>query len=156
MGQELRVEFTTEPFIIGDLPPHAFAAHQAALEAGLQTVVGPFGTAATGDEETLLNALPELLKAALANGAQRITLQVTTPAVSPRKNTMHGALDRLILEIEVEMGQSVDEMDRLTKQDAVRRLHERGAFELRGSVEDVADHLGVSRFTVYNYLNSSS
>ncbi len=35
-------------------------------------------------------------------------------------------------------------------------LHEdeRGAFAYRRSVEDVADSLGVSRFTVYNYLNA--
>jgi predicted transcriptional regulator YheO len=29
-----------------------------------------------------------------------------------------------------------------------------GAFMLRRSVEDVADALGVSRITVYNYLNA--
>ena len=40
------------------------------------------------------------------------------------------------------------------KQRAVRLLDERGAFTLRKAVEDVADALGVSRFTVYNYLNS--
>ena len=34
-------------------------------------------------------------------------------------------------------------------------LDERGAFTLRKAVEDVADALGVSRFTVYNYLNST-
>ena len=30
---------------------------------------------------------------------------------------------------------------------------ERGAFILRRAVEDVADAMGVSRITVYNYLN---
>jgi predicted transcriptional regulator YheO len=33
-------------------------------------------------------------------------------------------------------------------------LDDRGAFQLRRSVEEVADALGVSRFTVYNYLNA--
>jgi len=32
-------------------------------------------------------------------------------------------------------------------------LNEAGAFQLRKSVEQVAEVLGVSRFTVYNYLN---
>jgi predicted transcriptional regulator YheO len=36
----------------------------------------------------------------------------------------------------------------------VRLLDERGAFQLRKSIEDVADALGVSRITVYNYLNA--
>ena len=39
------------------------------------------------------------------------------------------------------------------KQRAVARLHDLGAFNLRKSVEDVATALGVSRFTVYNYLD---
>ena len=37
---------------------------------------------------------------------------------------------------------------------AVKLLNERGAFNLRRSMEDVADALGVSRITVYNYLNA--
>jgi predicted transcriptional regulator YheO len=33
-------------------------------------------------------------------------------------------------------------------------LDDLGAFTLRKGVEDVADALGVSRFTVYNYLHA--
>ena len=40
------------------------------------------------------------------------------------------------------------------KQRAIRLLDERGAFTLRRAVEDVADAMGVSRITVYNYLNA--
>ena len=40
------------------------------------------------------------------------------------------------------------------KQRAVRLLDERGAFTLRRAVEQVADAMGVSRITVYNYLNA--
>ena len=39
------------------------------------------------------------------------------------------------------------------KQRAVRLLEERGAFSYRKSAEVVAEALGVTRFTVYNYLN---
>ena len=35
------------------------------------------------------------------------------------------------------------------------QLLERGAFELRRSVEAVAEAMGVSRFTIYNYLNAA-
>jgi predicted transcriptional regulator YheO len=53
------------------------------------------------------------------------------------------------------VGQPLAEMSRAGKQQVVRFLDERGAFALRKSVETVADALGVSRFTVYNYLDSS-
>jgi predicted transcriptional regulator YheO len=36
----------------------------------------------------------------------------------------------------------------------VKLLDQRGAFTLRRAVEDVADAMGVSRITVYNYLNA--
>lgn len=45
------------------------------------------------------------------------------------------------------------ELDRVEKQRVVKQLNEAGAFALRKSVEQVAEVLGVSRFTVYNYLN---
>ena len=154
--EQLRVEFTTEPFVIGEVPAHASAAFEAAKDGGVHTEFGPFGTAATGTQEELLALLPKVIEAALAGGAQRITLQLTTPDTKPRTNSIHGALDRMLLEIEVEMGQAIEAMDREAKQKVVQLLQERGAFALRGSVEDVADHLGVSRFTIYNYLNASS
>ena len=53
------------------------------------------------------------------------------------------------------IGRPVGEMNRLDKQRLVKFLDERGAFSLRKSVEAVAAMLGVSRFTVYNYLDAS-
>jgi predicted transcriptional regulator YheO len=46
------------------------------------------------------------------------------------------------------------ELSREKKQAAIRILDERGAFLLRKSIEDVADAMGVSRITIYNYLNA--
>jgi hypothetical protein len=63
-------------------------------------------------------------------------------------------LDRLIEGVERELGAPLGDLSREDKQRAVRRLEDRGAFMLRRSVEDVADALGVSRITVYNYLNA--
>jgi len=67
---------------------------------------------------------------------------------------LQGALSRLIEGVERELGAPLGELSREDKQHAARMLEERGAFVLRRSVEDVADALGVSRITVYNYLNA--
>ena len=71
-----------------------------------------------------------------------------------RMPPLHGALDRLIDAVEVELGGRLPMLSRDDKQRAVRLLDERGAFILRRAVEDVADAMGVSRITVYNYLNA--
>ena len=67
---------------------------------------------------------------------------------------IHGALDRLIDAVETELGGRLPDLTREQKQKAIRLLDERGAFILRRAVEDVADAMGVSRITVYNYLNA--
>ena len=71
-----------------------------------------------------------------------------------RMAPLHGALDRLIEGIEREFGTRLPLLAREEKQRAIRLLDERGAFTLRRAVEDVADAMGVSRITVYNYLNA--
>ena len=63
-----------------------------------------------------------------------------------------GGLDGIIVELERSLG-PLSELPRTGKQQAVRLLEESGAFSYRKSVEVVATALGVSRFTVYNYLN---
>jgi hypothetical protein len=68
---------------------------------------------------------------------------------------VHGTLDRMIAAVEEELGAPVTALSREDKQAAVQMLHERGAFELRRSVESVAEVMGVSRFTIYNYLNAA-
>ncbi len=64
------------------------------------------------------------------------------------------ALGQLIAQGEAYIGQPLKEMSRAEKQRLVRFLDDRGAFALRKAVERVAEMLGVSRFTVYNYLDS--
>ena len=56
--------------------------------------------------------------------------------------------------VEDELGAPLRDLDRVGKQAAVRILDERGAFALRKAIEDVADAMGVSRITIYNYLNA--
>ena len=69
-----------------------------------------------------------------------------------RRPDLHGALARLLASAEQELGVTRDRMTRTQKQQAVALLNEWGAFNLRKSVEDVAEALSVSRFTIYNYL----
>ncbi len=64
------------------------------------------------------------------------------------------SLDILIARIENELGSPLAQLDRVGKQIAIRRLDEQGAFLLRKSIEVVADTMGVSRITIYNYLNA--
>ncbi len=56
--------------------------------------------------------------------------------------------------VEAELGARLFDLSRDQKQVAVRILDERGAFALRKAIEDVADAMGVSRITIYNYLNA--
>ena len=71
-----------------------------------------------------------------------------------RLPALHGAMERLIESVERELGAKLALLSRAEKQRAIRLFDERGAFILRRAVEDVADAMGVSRITVYNYLNS--
>ena len=68
---------------------------------------------------------------------------------------VQGALERMVAAVEAELGDPLKRAVAEDKQRAVRLLDERGAFQLRKAVEDVADAMGVSRFTVYNYLNAA-
>ena len=77
-----------------------------------------------------------------------------TVIAAVRPAPLHGALDRLIEGVERELGSKLPLLSREDKQRAIRLLDERGAFTLRRAVEDVADAMGVSRITVYNYLNA--
>lgn len=68
--------------------------------------------------------------------------------------SLHNVLDRMVGQVEAELGGKLTDLGRVNKQVAVRLLDERGAFRLRKSIEEVADLMGVSRITIYNYLNS--
>ncbi|MBI0295508.1 hypothetical protein JBE04_13810 [Streptomyces sp. PRKS01-29] len=74
----LRVEFTTEPFDLDEVPPHAVAARETVQAAPLDAVdVGPFGNTAEGGAEAVLEAVDRLLRSSLEAGATRISLQVS-------------------------------------------------------------------------------
>jgi uncharacterized protein YqgV (UPF0045/DUF77 family) len=158
---QVRVEFTTEPFHGEDnqLPAHVTAAADVLRYAGLSPDLGPFGTAVEGDAEVVVDAVARALKEALAHGATRVTLTLgdvdaVAGAAAPGSATdFTDGLARLIASVEDELGGALAALPRAEKQHAVRLLEERGAFEMRRSAETVAEALGLTRFTVYNYLN---
>ncbi|MFD4629081.1 helix-turn-helix domain-containing protein [Streptomyces sp. NPDC058284] len=73
--------------------------------------------------------------------------------VAVRLPQLADSLDHILLALERKQGRPLSELDRKSKQEVVRILEARGAFSVRHGVETVAGALGVSRFTVYNYLN---
>ncbi|WP_460933832.1 helix-turn-helix domain-containing protein [Phycicoccus ginsengisoli] len=194
----VRAEFTTEPFRGEDerVPAHVTAAASALTAAGLTPDLGPLGTAVDGEADTVVPAVAQAVRAALAEGATRVTLTVSdlaagldaalpTLAAARRRGAAQEAgaargagasavgaarggdsasgpaattdlsdgLARLIAAVEEELGAPLVDLPRAGKQQAVRLLEERGAFEMRRSAETVAEAMGLTRFTVYNYLN---
>ncbi|MET9498634.1 helix-turn-helix domain-containing protein [Streptomyces sp. NPDC006552] len=73
--------------------------------------------------------------------------------IAVRLPQLADSLDHLLAAMERTAGRPLADLDRKEKQEAVRLLEARGAFSVRHGVETVAGALGVSRFTVYNYLN---
>lgn len=73
--------------------------------------------------------------------------------IAVRLPQLSDSLDHILAALERGHGMPLAELDRKSKQSVVRTLEARGAFSVRHGVETVAGALGVSRFTVYNYLN---
>ncbi|MFG2309898.1 helix-turn-helix domain-containing protein [Streptomyces sp. NPDC048566] len=73
--------------------------------------------------------------------------------VAVRLPQLADSLDHILAALERKQGKPLADLDRRAKQEVVRILEARGAFAVRHGVETVAGALGVSRFTVYNYLN---
>ncbi|MGW3717681.1 helix-turn-helix domain-containing protein [Streptomyces sp. NPDC005133] len=73
--------------------------------------------------------------------------------IAVRLPQLSDSLDHILAAMERQHGMPLADLGRKTKQAVVRTLEARGAFSVRHGVETVAGALGVSRFTVYNYLN---
>lgn len=72
----VRVEFTIEPFEAGVPGPHVVAAVEAARGHGAPVEVGPFATSALIAPSGAPALVQDVLRAALLNGATRVSLQV--------------------------------------------------------------------------------
>ncbi|MER5965029.1 helix-turn-helix domain-containing protein [Streptomyces sp. NPDC002057] len=95
----------------------------------------------------------ELLVPAQAEGDDVVLSWEGEDVLAVRLPQLSESLDHILAAMERRHGMPLAELDRRTKQEVVRLLEARGAFSVRHGVETVAGALGVSRFTVYNYLN---
>lgn len=92
--------------------------------------------------------------------AQNVITKLTTREESESKeevftNNVDELLEVLMKEAVEQTGHPLEFLDKDDKAAVVRYLDNKGAFLIKKSVERVADFLGVSRFTIYNYLNEA-
>ena len=79
---------------------------------------------------------------------------VLPPLPAPRSEaSIESLIEEIIISALEAAGVPVERMSKAEKKAAVAIMHERGLFVIRGSVERVAARLGVTKFTIYNYLD---
>lgn len=115
-----------------------------AFLAALRPVARAIGAAVVPPERMSAAAVPLHWEGRLVGGMER-----------PGPSDLRNGLAKLVAEIESDLGGTLADLSRTDKQRAVRMLDERGAFAIRNAVDEVADAMGVSRVTVYNYLNAT-
>lgn len=137
-----------------DGTPEALAAHTAErLPREWQPLLRAIRPLIEACGATLVDQQGTVLLGAGARGSREVPLMWEGRLIGiVHLPDLHDALDRLVADVEEQLGGPLRDLGREEKQRAVKMLDERGAFTLRKAVEDVADALGVSRFTVYNYL----
>lgn len=105
----------------------------------------------------LVDALgAEMLAAAEASGDDVVLSWQGEEVLAVRLPHLADSLDHILADLQRRHGKPLALLDRKEKQTVVRVLEERGAFSVRHGVETVASALGVSRFTVYNYINHTA
>ncbi len=154
-SKPVAAEFLVEPFVEANPGPHVDAALEAFAAEGLDVELGPFSSSTEGDVEAVAAAVAEMIRSAMSQGATAIRIQVgSDDADLSGIGSLQNALTDMVGAAERDLQTPASDWDRSQKQAAVRILHERGAFLLRGAVDDMAEIMGVSRITIYNYLNA--
>ena len=148
------VEFLVEPFVEGAPGNHVGAAVSAFTTRDLDVELGAFSSVTSGTLELVGEAVGAMVVDAMRSGATNINVQVANDPGRLGSVTLHDALEAMMRAAERELGTETSTWDRADKQRVVRMLDERGAFLLRGAVDDIATAMGVSRITIYNYLNA--
>ncbi|MCH7789280.1 MAG: helix-turn-helix domain-containing protein [Acidobacteria bacterium] len=151
---DVTVEFLVEPFSEGAPGQHVDAAAAAFADQGVKVEFGAFASSATTELDRAADAVAAMIRNAFAKGATRLRIQIGRDLEAMSIGDLHNALGDMFADLERESSIPVHEWNRTQKQAAIRRLSERGAFLLRGSIDDVATLMGVSRITIYNYLNA--
>lgn len=155
MSSRAHVEFLVEPFQEGSPGPHVRSAVDAFTSRGLAVDLGPFSSSSEGALDDVAAAVAEMIRRAMRSGASAIRVQVGAHRSDLASvGSLQNALIDMVRDAERDLGVPARAWDRAQKQAVVRMLDERGAFLLRGAVDDVAGIMGVSRITIYNYLNA--
>lgn len=76
-----------------------------------------------------------------------------SPSAAPR--TVAGLVEEIVLEAVADAAGTAGRMGKAERLRAIVEMRARGIFQIKGSVERVASALGISRFTVYNYLDET-
>lgn len=150
----MAAEFLVEPFTEGSPGGHVKAAVDAFSDRGLEVELGPFASVAAGGRNEIADAVADMIRNSMAAGATSIRIHIGADAEKLSVGPLHDALASMIRAAERDLGASSVEWSRSEKQQVVRMLDEQGAFLLRGAVDDMARIMGVSRITIYNYLNA--
>jgi len=151
---DVAVEFLIEPFVEGRPGNHVEAAIAAFASRNLEVELGPFSSVASGPLQDIGDAVSAMIVDAMCSGATNINVQIAQDPERLGSVTLHDAIEGMMRAAERELGTEPSSWDRADKQRVVRMLDERGAFLLRGAVDDIASAMGVSRITIYNYLNA--
>ena len=152
---DAHLEFLIEPFVPDEPGEHVLAAVDVVAGAGLNPEMGPFATTAAGNLDEIIATVTDLLRSGFDRGATSVQLRVEI-GDGPPPVGLHGALDRMVADVERELGADLADMSRAQKQQAIARLDAQGAFLLRGSAEALASQMEVSKVTLYAYLNAVS
>ncbi len=141
-------------------------AAAASFDSGASAIAVTARAAGGEDAESFLSAVRPIVRAlggrivpAERMGRAAVPLvwkgRVVGGLERPVPSDLRNGLASFVAQIESELGGQLATLSRVDKQRAVRMLDERGAFAVRNAVDEVADAMGVSRVTVYNYLNAT-
>jgi predicted transcriptional regulator YheO len=84
-----------------------------------------------------------------------VTTEERSDVVETFANDIEDAIHSIVTTTLYETGQSLPLMGRDEKVDLIGRLADKGVFQVKKSVSILADQLGLSRATVYNYLREA-
>jgi predicted transcriptional regulator YheO len=108
---------------------------------------------------TVLSNLRDALAAFIdaVDGADQMEFEAPAPENAFAAETFPITVDEVMVEAVRQaigaIGVPADLMQKRHKLEVVRLLEERGLFLIRDAVDFVASALGVTRYTIYNYLN---
>lgn len=154
-NETISTEFLIEPFTEDSPGTHVQVALDCFDKVGLEVEMGPFSNSTSGAIDATADAIAAMIRSSMREGATAIRIQVgANPDELDGLGSLQNALDQMVRSAERDLGTNSNDWDRGQKQAVVRMLDERGAFLLRGAVDDIAKIMGVSRITIYNYLSA--